>query len=75
MTLEEIIIEASKLLKYGGYFYVVNKEERLTDIIVYCRKYGLEPKELKILPSTKGANVIMLKAKKGGNSGLTISLN
>jgi tRNA1(Val) A37 N6-methylase TrmN6 len=74
VTLEEIIKEASLLLKYGGDFYIVNKEERLTDMIVFLRQYGLEPKVLKILPSIKGANIVMLKAKKGGKSGLTISL-
>jgi len=74
VTLEEIITEASKLLKFGGDFFTINKEERLTDIIVLMRKYGIEPKILKILPSTKGANIIMLKGKKGGNSGMTISL-
>lgn len=75
VTLEEIILEASKLLKFGGDFYIVNKEERLTDMIVFMRKYGLEPKILRILPSKKGANIIMLKAKKGGNSGISISLD
>jgi len=75
VTLEEIISEASKLLKFGGDFYIINKEERLADIIVLLRQYKLEPKLLKILPSSKGANVIMLKAKKGGNSGITISLD
>jgi tRNA1(Val) A37 N6-methylase TrmN6 len=74
VTLEEIINEASKLLKFGGDFYIINKEERLTDIIVLMRKYNIEPKILKILPSVKGANIIMLKGKKGGKSGLVISL-
>lgn len=74
VTLEEIIVEASKLLKFGGEFYIINKEERLTDIMVFLRKYDLEPKVLEILSSSKGANVIMLKAKKGGKSGITISL-
>ena len=74
VTLEEIILEASKLLKFGGNFYIINKEERLADMMVYLRKYNLEPKILKILPSKNGANVVMLKAKKGGKSGMTISL-
>lgn len=74
VTIEEIIKEASLLLKYGGDFYIVNKEERLTDMMVLLRQYDLEPKVLKILPSTKGANIVMLKAKKGGKSGLAISL-
>lgn len=74
VTLEEIILEASKLLKFGGDFYLVNKEERLTDIFVLCRKFGLEPKILKIRASSSGANIILVKAKKGGKSGITISL-
>ena len=74
VTLEEIVFEASKLLKFGGDFYTINKEERLADLIVYLRKYGLEPKQLRIIPSSKGANIIMIKAKKGGKSGMSISL-
>lgn len=74
VTLEEIIKEASVLLKFGGEFYIINKEERLVDMMVLLRKYNLEPKVLKLLPSTKGANVAMLKAKKGGKSGIEISL-
>ena len=74
VTLEEIVKEASVLLKFGGEFYIINKEERLTDMMVLLRKYHLEPKVLKVLPSTKGANVVMLKAKKGGKSGIEISL-
>lgn len=74
VTLEEIINEASALLKFGGNFYTVNKEERLTDLICLCRKYKLEPKELKILKSSKGANIVLLKCKKGGKSGLKITL-
>lgn len=74
VTLEEIICEASKLLKYGGSFYTVNKEERLVDIITLCKKYKLEPKELKILPSKKGSSIILVKAKKGGKSGIKIAI-
>ncbi len=72
VTLEEIVCEASKLLKFGGRFYTVNKEERLVDLFVLMRKYGIEPKILKIRNSTKGANIILVEGKKGGKSGLVI---
>ncbi len=72
VTLEEIICEASKLLKFGGRFYTVNKEERLVDLFCLMRKYGIEPKVLKIRNSTKGANVVLIEGKKGGKSGLII---
>ncbi len=74
VTLEEIIKEASKLLKFGGDLYIINKEERLADMIVFARKYGLEPKELKVLASKSGASVVMMKARKGGKGGLKILL-
>ena len=73
VTLEEIIFEANKLLKFGGHFYLCHQEDRLTDILVLLRKYSLEPKELKVIDNSKG-NVILLKAKKGGKSGMKISL-
>lgn len=74
VKLEEIIAESSKLLKYGGKFYTVNKEERLTDLFCYMRKYNVEPKVLKILKSPKGANIILVEGKKGGKSGIKIAL-
>ncbi len=73
ITLEEIIKEASSLLKFGGYFYIVNKEDRLVDIFTLCRKYNLEPKELKIIKSNV-SSIVLVRAKKGGKSGIKISL-
>lgn len=74
VTLEDIIKETSKLLKYGGKFYTVNKEERLVDIACLCRKYGMEVKKIEIIPSEKGANVVMVEALKGGKSGVKIDI-
>ena len=73
VTLDEIILEASRLLKFGGYFYIVHQEDRLADIIILMRKYKLEPKELKIVQNKKG-NIVLLKAKKGGKSGMKVLL-
>lgn len=74
VTLEEIVKEASKLLKSGGRFYTVNKEERLVDLLCYMRKYNIEPKTIKIRHSTKGANVILVEGKKDGRSGVSIQV-
>lgn len=71
VNLEEIVCESAKLLKFGGRFYTVNKEERLCDLFCLMRKYGIEPKVLKIKHS-KGANIIFVEGKKGGKSGLEI---
>ena len=45
VTIEEIVEEASKLLRFGGSLYLVNKESELADLICLCRKYNLETKE------------------------------
>lgn len=74
VTLKEIVLEASKLLKYGGLFYTINKEERLTDLLVLLRQHKLEPKEIVIVPSKKGSSLVMVKAKKGGNSGVRVNV-
>lgn len=74
VSLEDIIKEASKLLKFGGKFYIVHKEDRLVDIISLCRQYKLEPKELVINPSPSGAGQILLRCNKGGHSGIKIDL-
>lgn len=72
VNLEEIIIEASKLLKFGGKLYMVNREERLADIMYLMKLNKIEPKVLKILPSSKGDSIILVEGKKGGKSGLRI---
>ena len=73
VSLEEIIIEASQLLKQGGKLYLSHKENRLCDIIEFCRKYGIEPKEVKVLKSCKGENEILFKGIKGGKVGFKIT--
>ena len=72
VNLEEIIVEASKLLKFGGKLYMVNREERLADIMYLMKSNKIEPKVLKILPSSKGDSIILVEGKKGGKSGLRI---
>lgn len=73
VTLDEIVREASRLLKFGGDFYIVHQEDRLVDVFMNMRKYNIEPKELKVLNNKKG-NIVLIKGKKGGKSGLKISL-
>jgi len=74
VTLDEIINEASKLLKFGGKLYLVNREERLADIVYYMRINNIEPKIIKILPKIKGDRIILVEGKKGGKSGLRIRI-
>ena len=70
-SLEEIIKEASKLIKYGGKFYLANREERLVEVIEKLKKYNFEPKILKV-EKNKGSNLILVGSVYHGKSGIKI---
>ena len=74
VSLEEMICEASKLLKFGGDFYMVHQESSLVEIFLKLKKYNLEPKVLKVLTENKKGNIVLIKSRKGGKGGLKISL-
>lgn len=74
-TLEDVIQQASKLLKDKGEFYMVHRAERLVDIMCVLRKYRLEPKKVRFVhakPNEK-PNLILVKAVKFANPFLKIS--
>lgn len=68
-TLEDIVDKASKLLKFRGNFYMIHRPNRLVDIISLCRKYQLEPKEMRMVQPFEGQapNIFLIKCVKGGN--------
>lgn len=65
-TLEDIIKNASLLLKDLGEFYMVHRAERIVDIFVTLRKYKLEPKNIRFVHSKIGEkpNLVLVKAVK-----------
>lgn len=71
-TLEDIIREASKLLRFRGRFYMIHRPNRLVDILTLCRQYKLEPKEIRMIQpySDKKPNIFLVMCSKGGNSDL-----
>ena len=73
-TLEDFIRVASDQLKDLGVFYMINRPERLADIVEYLRKYRLEPKVIRMVqPSIdKAPNEILVKAVKYGKKFLKI---
>lgn len=74
ITLKEVVEVASKLLKYGGRFYVIVKAERLTDLISAMREYGIEPKSLIPVQPTikKDIDTIIVEGRRSGNPGIKI---
>ncbi|MDP4119153.1 MAG: tRNA1(Val) (adenine(37)-N6)-methyltransferase [Bacillota bacterium] len=67
-TIDDVAKNAAKVMKYGGRFYLIHKSERLADIIVACRKYRLEPKEMQFVYTRAGkdASFVMMCAVLGG---------
>lgn len=67
-SLEDVIREATYLLKPGGHFYLVHRPFRLADIFETMRKYKLEPKRIKMVHPfiDKEANMVLIEAIRGG---------
>lgn len=74
LKLEEVIRNASYLLKNNGTFAIVHRPERLMEIIKFMQKYNIEPKRLRMVypKENKDANIILVEGVKNGRSGLKI---
>lgn len=74
VTLEEVIIEANKLLKNGGYFAMVHRPDRLVDIFSLMRKNKIEPKRLRMVHPSRGkeANTVLIEGRKTTEGGLKV---
>lgn len=76
-NLEEIIKNASIILKFGGKFYLVNDINRLEETIILLNKYKFKTKILQIVNPklNKNANVFLIKAVKNAKSGIIVPPN
>lgn len=74
-TITDFCNTASRLLKYGGYFYAVYRPDRLIDLICAMRDANLEPKKLvTVYPDLNSKPCLVLcMAKKGASSDVTQS--
>ncbi len=74
LTIDDVINESARLLKYGGKFYMVHHIDRLVEILCKMSKAKLEPKQLRFVqpkPNTE-ANLVLIEAVKGGKTGLKV---
>ena len=72
---EALCSAAAKALRWGGYFYLVHKPDKLAQLCACATQAGLEPKELTLVRHTKDApiSLILLRCKKGAKPGLTVT--
>lgn len=75
MNLEELIVEAESLLKFGGRFYLVYPAGRMAELIYLLKKYKMEPKNISFIhpKSNKNAELLLIESVKGAKPGLIIS--
>lgn len=73
-TLEDFVACAARTLKNKGDFYMVHRPSRLVDIFATCRKYRLEPKEIRLVAPMEGetANIVLVHCVKNGGAELKI---
>ena len=62
-SLEDIIRSASKLLKYGGRFYMIHRPYRVVDIFSTMCSYNIEPKLLRFVQpyEDKEPNMVLVE--------------
>lgn len=70
----ELFHTASRVLRYGGDFFLVHKPEKLAQLIACGASVSLEAKNLTLIRHRDGGPIalILLQFRKGGKSGLQI---
>ena len=70
-TLDDVCEAASKLLQFGGRLCVCQRPERLSDVIESMRKFGIEPKRLRLVQQrkSKAPKLFLLEGRRGGKRG------
>lgn len=74
LSLKELVVAISKVLKFGGRCCVVYRADRLVDMLVTMREYNIEPKRLQMV-NAKGKKepyLVLVEGVKGGKSGLKV---
>ena len=73
-NLEGVVNAAASILKFGGYFYMVHRADRLCDIISTMRKKNIEPKRIAFVhPSPdKEPKLILVEGILGAKPSLKI---
>lgn len=73
-TVEDFIKAAAMVLSDRGHFFMIHRPSRLVDIFVYCRKYALEPKDMRLVVPKPGetSNLVLLHCTAGGGRQLAL---
>ena len=74
VTLAEIVEAAYKKLKFGGRLALVNRADRLAEVLFAMKSRGIEPKRLQFVRGREGAKpyLILVEGTKGAKEGIDI---
>lgn len=77
ITLKEIISVAAKKLKFGGRLAIVNRADRVAELIYLLKPNKLEPKKMQFVCGREGAApyLVLMEAVYGGKEGITVLPN
>ena len=73
-TLDDVTNVASRILKFGGYFYMVHRADRLCDVLCSMRSANIEPKRLAFVhpDPNRAATLILVEGMVGANPSLKL---
>lgn len=71
LTFEALVISASQMLKQGGYFYVIHRPDRISEIIAMLETHQLTVKRMRFVHpyANRDANHVLIAAMKLGDHG------
>ena len=74
LTLDQIFKIAKKLLKNNGNIAIVNRPERLVEIIEIMKQNNIEPKKVQFVhpKKNKDSNILLIEGTKNGKPGIKI---
>ena len=73
-NIEDAVKAAAYLLKFGGRFALVNRADRLAEVLYAMKARGIEPKRLQFVRGRAGAKpyLVLVEGVKGAKPGLDI---
>lgn len=76
-TIDDAVLAASKLLRFGGRFCMCHRPERLCDIIVSMRQGKLEVKRIRFVCEKEGLApwLVLVEGKRGAKPHVTVEKN
>lgn len=74
LTLEELLYQASRLLKSNGRFYMIHRAERLYEVLDGMKRCGIEPKEMQFVYGRADLkpDLFLVEGRKAQRPGLVI---